>query len=286
MSALLRLTILGCGSSGGVPRVDGEWGACDPAEPKNYRTRCSLLVERATSLSALADNTQITRLVIDTSPDFRLQMLRERVHDLDGVVFTHDHADQSHGIDDLRAIVYRRRTRLPAYMADFTYEALFARFGYIFETPDGSGYPPILEPVVLPGEAGFSVEGAGGRLEGRFFTVDHGATPCSGIRIGPAVYTPDVKDMPERAFEAIAGTRLWIVDALRDKPHPSHSHVGQTLDWIARAGVTNAVLTNMHIDLDYRALLARCPQGVRPAYDGLKLVISEATGEILAADSV
>ena len=285
MSALLRITLLGCGSSGGVPRVDGDWGDCDPAEPKNYRTRCSLLVERATSLSALADRTQITRLVIDTSPDFRFQMLRERVPDLDGVAFTHDHADQSHGIDDLRAIVYRRRAKLLAYMADFTYEALFDRFAYIFETPAGSGYPPILEPVVLDPESGFSVEGAAGRIEGRFFTVDHGATPCSGVRIGPLAYTPDVKGMPDSAFDAISGISLWIADALRDKPHPSHSHLDQTLEWVRRTGVASTVLTNMHIDLDYRALLARCPDGVRPGYDGLKLVISEATGDIVAADA-
>ncbi|MGY6662323.1 MAG: MBL fold metallo-hydrolase [Glycocaulis sp.] len=286
MSGLLRITLLGCGSSGGVPRVDGDWGECDPAEPKNYRTRCSLLIERAASLSALADSTQITRLVIDTSPDFRFQMLRERVSDLDGVAFTHDHADQSHGIDDLRAIVYRRRARLLAYMADFTYEALFARFGYIFETPAGSGYPPLLEPVVLPGDGAFSVEGAGGRIEGRLFTVDHGSVPCSGVRIGPVAYTPDVKEMPDNAFDAISGISLWIADALREKPHPSHSHLGQTLGWVKRAGVCNTVLTNMHIDMDYRTVLSRCPDGVRPGYDGLKLVLNEITGEILAADSV
>jgi phosphoribosyl 1,2-cyclic phosphate phosphodiesterase len=285
VSGILRITLLGCGSSGGVPRVDGDWGDCDPAEPKNYRTRCSLLVERAESLSALADNTQITRLVIDTSPDFRFQMLREHVAGLDGVAFTHDHADQSHGIDDLRAIVYRRRARLLAYMADFTYEALFARFGYIFETPPGSGYPPILEPVVLPEDAPFSVEGAGGRIEARFFTVDHGSTPCSGVRVGPMAYTPDVKDMPASAFDAISGISLWIADALRDKPHPSHSHLDQTIGWLKRAGAAHGVLTNMHIDMDYRTVLARCPDGVRPGYDGLKIVIAEATGEILAADS-
>lgn len=286
MSGILRVTILGCGSSGGVPRVDGDWGACDPSEPKNYRTRCSLLVERATSLSALADGVNITRLLIDTSPDFRFQMLREGITQIDGVAFTHDHADQSHGIDDLRAIVYRRRAKLPAYMADFAYEALFARFGYIFETPDGSGYPPILEPVVLPGEAAFELDGAGGRLQARLFTVDHGSVPCSGVRIGPLAYTPDVAAMPDSAFDAIHGVTIWIADALRDKPHPSHSHLAQTLAWLERAGVSHGVLTNMHIDLDYRALLARCPDGVRPAYDGLKLVINEATGEILTADSV
>ncbi len=286
MSGLLRITILGCGSSGGVPRVDGDWGACDPAEPKNYRTRCSVLVERAESLSALVDSVKITRLLIDTSPDLRFQMLREGATELDGVAFTHDHADQSHGIDDLRAIVYRRGAKLPAYMADFAYKALFERFGYIFETPQGSGYPPILEPVVLPGEATFELGGAGGRLHGRFFTVDHGSVPCSGVRIGPLAYTPDVLTMPDSAFEAIEGVSIWIADALRDKPHPSHSHLAQTLAWLDRAGVDNGILTNMHIDLDYRALLARCPDGVRPAYDGLKLVISEASGEILTADAV
>lgn len=284
MSGLLRITLLGCGSSGGVPRVDGDWGACDPAEPKNYRTRCSLLVERAESLSALADGMKITRLLIDTSPDLRFQMLRESVTRLDGVAFTHDHADQSHGIDDLRAIVYRRHAKLPAYMADFAYEALFERFGYIFETPQGSGYPPILEPVVLPGESAFELDGAGGRIHGHFFTVDHGSVPCSGVRIGPLAYTPDVLTMPDSAFDAIAGVNVWIADALRDKPHPSHSHFDQTLGWLKRAEVRHGVLTNMHIDLDYRATLARCPDGVRPGYDGLKLVMNETTGELLASD--
>lgn len=286
MNGLLRVTVLGCGSSGGVPRVDGDWGACDPAEPKNYRTRCSILVERADSLSALAEGINTTTLLIDSSPDFRFQMLREGVTRLDGVAFTHDHADQCHGIDDLRAIVYRRRAKLPAYMADFAYENLFTRFGYIFETPDGSGYPPILEPVVLPPEAGFELDGPGGRLKGRLFTVHHGSVPCSGVRIGPLAYTPDVLAMPDSAFDAIVGVNVWIADALRDKPHPSHSHFDQTLGWLKRAEVRHGILTNMHIDLDYRETLARCPQGVRPAYDGLKLVISEATGEILSADSV
>ncbi|MGP1273953.1 MAG: MBL fold metallo-hydrolase [Caulobacterales bacterium] len=284
MSGLLRLTLLGCGSSGGVPRIDGDWGDCDPAEPRNYRTRCSLLVERAESLSAFADGIAITRLIIDTSPDFRFQMLRECVRDLDGVAFTHDHADQSHGIDDLRAIVYRRRARLLTFMADFTFEALNHRFGYIFETPEGSGYPPILEPVVLPPDGRFSVDGAGGRLEGRFFSVDHGQTPCSGLRFGPVAYTPDVKAMPDAAFDAISGISLWIADALRDKPHPSHSHLEQTLAWAERCGVAQTVLTNMHIDLDYRSLLARCREGVRPGYDGLKVIVDERTGDLVAMD--
>ncbi len=280
MSAVLRLTILGCGSSGGVPRVDGDWGDCDPSEPKNRRRRCSVLVERAESEADLKAG-EATRLLIDTSPDLREQLLEAQVSSLDGLAFTHDHADQSHGIDDVRAIVYRRAKRLPAYMNAHTRTQLMQRFGYIFETPPGSGYPPLLELQAMEEGAQHGVDGPGGRLRFSTFTVEHGSIPCAGLRIGPAAYTPDVSGMPEAAFDAIEGVSVWIVDSLRDKPHPSHAHLALSLDWLARANPSLGVLTNLHIDLDYRALLKRCPERVRPAFDGLAVTLREADGEIL-----
>ena len=282
MSAVLRFTILGCGSSGGVPRVDGDWGDCDPREPKNRRRRCSLLAERAESEAALKTG-EATRLLIDTSPDLREQLLDAQVSTLDGLAFTHDHADQSHGIDDVRAIVYRRAKRLPAFMNAHTRAQLTTRFGYIFETPPGSGYPPLLELQAMEDGAEHAIDGPGGRLSFTSFTVAHGSIPCAGIRIGPAAYTPDVSGMPDAAFEAIEGVSLWIVDALRDKPHPSHAHLALSLEWLARAKPALGVLTNLHIDLDYRALAKRCPDGVRPSYDGMQVTLREGDGEILSA---
>jgi phosphoribosyl 1,2-cyclic phosphate phosphodiesterase len=282
---VIRVRILGCGSSGGVPRIDGDWGECDPGEPKNLRSRCSILVERAETENDL-DGERVTRLLVDTSPDLRQQILDASVTRLDAVAFTHDHADQSHGIDDLRALVYRAGRQLPAWMNPFTDDALMARFGYIFQTPEGSGYPPLLERRVLAEGRGADLDGPGGRLRLQSFTVEHGRAPCSGFRFGPLVYTPDISAMPDAAFQAVDGTSVWIVDALREKPHPTHAHLDAALGWLERAAVRQGILTNMHIDLDYRALLARCPQGVRPAYDGLSLVIAEDTGDILRSGPV
>ncbi|TRO96166.1 MBL fold metallo-hydrolase [Glycocaulis profundi] len=282
---VIRVRILGCGSSGGVPRIDGDWGECDPGEPKNRRSRCSILVERAETESDLGGE-RVTRLLVDTSPDLRQQILDAGVTRLDAVAFTHDHADQSHGIDDLRALVYRAGRQLPAWMNPFTDSALMARFGYIFQTPEGSGYPPLLERRVLAEGGGADIDGPGGRLRLQSFTVEHGRAPCSGFRFGPLVYTPDISAMPDAAFQAVDGASVWIVDALREKPHPTHAHLDAALVWLERAAVRQGILTNMHIDLDYRALLARCPQGVRPAYDRLSLVIAENTGDLLRIDPV
>lgn len=282
---VIRVRILGCGSSGGVPRIDGDWGACDPADPKNRRSRCSILVERAENIGDF-ETENVTRLLIDTSPDLRVQILDAGVTRLDAVAFTHDHADQCHGVDDLRALVYRAGRRLDAYMNGFTEAALLARFGYIFHTPEGSGYPPILTRVILDEGAGATVNGPGGPLPLLSFTVEHGRTPCSGFRCGPVAYTPDISAMPDAGFAAIDGVGLWVVDALRETPHPTHAHLDAALDWLARAKVRLGVLTNMHIDLDYRAVLARCPDGVRPAYDGLTVTVDEDSGEIVDADPV
>lgn len=274
MAGVLRARILGCGSSGGVPRIDGDWGDCDPAELKNYRLRCSLLLEAAKTIEDLVSG-QVTRVLIDTSPDLRTQLLAARVGALDGVVFTHAHADQAHGIDDVRAIVYRRGARLPAYMSPATRLELTQRFDYIFQTPEGSSYPPLMTAHdVVPGEA-FSITGDGGEIALSLFDVAHGSSPCSGVRAGGFAYTPDVSGLDAAAFEALSGSTIWIVDALRDKPHPSHAHLALTLDWLEIVRPQLGVLTNLHIDLDYQALRARLPADVRPAFDGMEIILED-----------
>ncbi|SEN42027.1 phosphoribosyl 1,2-cyclic phosphate phosphodiesterase [Loktanella fryxellensis] len=263
-----RFTILGCGSSGGVPRLGdrpgGHWGDCDPGEPRNARRRCSLLVERYGP-----DGT--TRVVIDTSPDFRAQMLDAGVGSLDAVVYTHPHADHVHGLDDIRMVVFNMRKRLDIWADAPTTQALLDRFGYAFETPPGSAYPPICDLRAIRGDV--HVDGAGGRIVLTPFQVAHGTIPALGFRIGGLAYLPDVSDIPGPVWDMLSDLDIWIVDALRRTPHPSHSHLSQTLDWIARARPRQAVLTNMHIDLDYRTLLAELPAGTIPAHDGLTLTL-------------
>lgn len=256
----LEVVILGSGSSGGVPRGDGDWGACDPAEPKNARTRCSALIRRH-------GPDGVTSVLIDTSPDLRAQMLMAEVRHVDAVLYTHDHADQAHGIDDLRVFAMRARKRIPAYMDAATRAALTDRFGYIFEMVEG--YPPILDLRDIPAHGTpWSVDGAGGPVPVVTFDQIHGPIRSVGYRMGGIAYSSDVSDLDEAAIEAVRGCDLWIVDALRWAPHPTHAHVDKTLDWIARAQVRRAVLTNLHIDLDYKALSAVVPENVEVAYDG------------------
>ncbi|PIE10256.1 MAG: phosphoribosyl 1,2-cyclic phosphodiesterase [Rhodobacterales bacterium] len=259
----LRATILGCGSSGGVPRLgpdDGYWGDCDPSNPKNRRRRCSLLVEQES-----ANGT--TRVLIDTGPDLRDQLLGQGVGKLDAVLYTHPHADHVHGIDDLRMIVYNRRARLPVWADAPTSTALRERFGYAFETPEGSDYPPILDLHLINGPV--TVSGAGGDVTFTPFTVEHGRIPALGFRVGDLAYLPDVSDIPEEVWPMLDGLDTWIVDALRRTPHPSHAHLPLTLEWIARAAPRRAVLTNLHVDMDHAAIDAETPDHVTPAHDGM-----------------
>lgn len=261
--ARLRATILGCGSSGGVPRLGGEWGECDPHEPRNRRRRCSLLLER------IGTDGRFTRVLIDTSPDMRAQLLDAGVGALDAVVYTHSHADHVHGIDDLRMIVFNTRKRLPVWADGPTQEALISRFGYAFMQPAGSPYPPILDLYTIEGP--FTVDGPGGPLELTPFEADHGSMDALGFRIGGLAYLPDAVKIPERSWPVLEGLECWIVDALRRRPHPTHAHLEMTLGWIERARPRRAILTNMHVDLDYAVLAAETPAHVTPAHDGLVL---------------
>lgn len=264
MSGVLELTILGCGSSGGVPRADGDWGACDPGEPKNRRTRCSLLVRRK------AAEGPETTLVVDTSPDFRRQALRAAVRRLDGVLFTHDHADQAHGIDDIRAFFLKQGARIPAWFDAASSPNLERRFSYIFNSE--GGYPAIAEPRPIPPHGTeWAVDGPSGAVPVRTFDQDHGEVRSVGYRFAGAAYSSDVVGLPEASFEALADLDIWIVDALRFRPHPTHAHVQRSLDWIDRLRPRRAILTNMHIDIDYKSLSAQLPAGVELAYDGMVL---------------
>jgi phosphoribosyl 1,2-cyclic phosphate phosphodiesterase len=262
--AELRLTILGCGSSGGVPRLGPDWGACDPANPRNARLRCSLLVERVTDEGT-------TRVLIDTSPDLRAQLLATRVTALDAVLYTHAHADHTHGIDDLRMIFHTLRRRIPVWADAETSEALVARFGYAFVQPRGSDYPPICDLNLIEGPV--TITGAGGDLTLTPLRVNHGNIDALGFVVDGACYMPDVLEIPAPVWPALVDLRLWIVDALRYTPHPSHAHLARTLDWIARARPAQAVITNMHVDLDHARLSAELPPGIIPAHDGLQLTL-------------
>jgi len=259
---VLRATILGCGSSGGVPRLGGTWGACDSANPRNRRRRCSLLLERISDAGT-------TRVLIDTSPDMRDQLLDTGIGTLDAVVYTHSHADHVHGIDDLRMIVFNTRKRLPVWADGPTQDALLSRFGYAFVQPAGSPYPPILNLNTIDGA--FSIDGPGGAIPLQPFTADHGSMDALGFRVGGLAYLPDAVDIPDESWPILQGLECWIVDALRYKPHPTHAHVDMTLGWIKRAAPARAVLTNMHIDLDYATLEAETPDHITPAFDGMAL---------------
>jgi phosphoribosyl 1,2-cyclic phosphate phosphodiesterase len=264
----LTVTILGCGSSGGVPRPGLGWGACDPANPKNRRRRCSLLVERG--------RRPRTRVLVDTSPDLREQLLDAGVDWVDGVFYTHEHADHTHGIDDLRALFIHKRRRLDAYMEEATARVLLHRFEYCFVPPPRSGYPPILnEHRIAPGVP-VEIVGEGGTIAVLPFRQDHGDIASLGFRFGAVAYSSDLVDLPPESISLLSDLDLWIIDALRDRPHPTHLSLEQALAWIARLKPNRAILTNMHADLDYAALKARLPGNVEPAYDGMRVTLDHA----------
>lgn len=273
---LFRATILGCGSSGGAPRVGGadgrgDWGTCDPTEPKNRRTRCSLLVERAHRTDGFSRQS-VTSAVIDTAPDFRAQMLANGVQHLDGVALTHDHADQTHGLDDVRAFAIRSRKRVPVWLDRSTSGAVIERFGYCFEQAEGSWYPAILEErAIAQGGAPFEIAGPAGPIPMTPFLQEHGPVNSLGFRIGDLAYSSDVNGLPPDSFDQLAGVRIWIVDALQIAPHGTHANLEMTLRWIEAVKPERAILTNLHVTMDYQTLLKTLPTGVEPAFDGLQV---------------
>ena len=262
----VTLTILGSGSSAGVPRPALGWGACDPNNLKNRRRRCSLLVEKSSDAG-------VTRVLIDTSPDLREQLIDANVDHLDAVFLTHEHADQTHGIDDLRSVVLHMRRRIPVYLNQSTAIDIVSRFTYCFEQAPGSDYPAILSRQSIEAGETQTIEGKGGAVALTAFLLQHGNIQALGYRIDDAAYTPDLSDIPKESFSALENLDLWIVDALRYAPHPSHFNLDDALSWIGRFKPRRAVLTNLHSDLDFEALSAKLPDGVVPAYDGMQLTI-------------
>jgi len=260
----LRLTILGCGSSAGVPRVAQGWGACDPSNPRNRRRRCAALIERIGEAG-------VTTVLIDTGPDLREQLIFSEVGRVDGVLMTHPHADHTHGIDDLRPLYLQMRRRIDLYMDEPTSLIVRGAFPYIFETPDGSSYPPIATEVRLSAGRACAIGGKGGAIEAIPFDLNHGEINALGFRFGSLAYTPDVKRIPEASRPFLEGLGVWIVDALRYRPHPSHFSLDDALAEIAAMRPRRAILTNLHTDLDYETLRKRLPEHVVPAYDGMRV---------------
>ncbi|HVZ14330.1 MAG TPA: MBL fold metallo-hydrolase [Bauldia sp.] len=262
MSATLRITVLGCGSSPGVPRIGNDWGACDPNEPRNRRTRTSILIERVTEAGA-------TRVLVDTGPDLRQQLLAADVRAIDAVVYTHAHADHVHGIDDLRAFWLNTHRLVEVYADAPTAAHLRHAFGYCFATQPGSNYPPILRHNPISAGMPFAISGAGGSLAIVPFRQIHGEIESLGLRVGTFAYSCDISDLPPESVPEVEGADLWIVDALRPRPHPSHFSLAEAVAWIQKLRVRRGVLTHMHNDLDYATTRQALPAGIEPAYDGM-----------------
>ena len=259
-----KLTLLGSGSSGGVPRLGNNWGACDPANPRNRRRRCAALIERRAGRGC-------TTALIDTPPDLRDQLLDAGVGAVDGVVYTHDHADHTHGIDDLRMLAYNMKRRVDVHVDAATRISLTRRFGYCFATPAGSSYPPILNTYDIVPPNPVVIHGAGGPIALQPVIQEHGDSASLGFRLGSVAYSPDVSGLSPESAAQLRNLDLWIVDALRYIPHPAHFSVKQALAWIEELKPRRAILTHLHVDLDYAKLARELPEHVVPAFDGLQV---------------
>lgn len=272
MSTRRRFTILGCGSSPGVPRINGDWGACDPDNPKNRRTRASLLVQQ------IGPDGGVTTVVIDTGPDFREQMIAARVQDLDAVIYTHAHADHLHGIDDVRGYFHIRHHRIPIHADAFTMDRIRQGFGYCLETPADSNYPPIVKPCIIDTpETPVVVDGKGGPITFQPHLQVHGDIHSLGFRMGDVAYCSDVSDFPQQTIARLSGLDVLVIDTLQYRPHPSHLSLEQSLGWIERFKPRRAILTHMHTPLDYATVMAETPGHVEPAYDQMVFETDVAT---------
>ena len=253
----MKVRLLGCGTSSGVPRIGNDWGDCDPAEPRNRRRRASILVESAT-----------TRILIDTSPDLREQLLDAGVSDVDAVIWTHDHADHCHGIDDLRQLFHARGRPVLCHAREATLAALRERFAYAFNGRDG--YPATVEGLRLSDRAMI------GDIEVTVVDQPHGSITSAGLHFTHGersiAYATDFNIMTEEMAALYRSANLWIVDALRHKPHPTHPHLAQTLEWIASLKPDRAVLTHMDQSMDYATLASALPAGVMPGHDGMEII--------------
>lgn len=275
MGFLRRFTILGCSSSPGVPRINGDWGACDPGNPKNRRTRASFLIEQ------IAPDGGKTTVVVDTGPDFREQMIAARVAHVDAVIYTHAHADHLHGIDDLRGYFVTQHHRIPIHAERETMERIRMGFGYCLETPPGSNYPPIVLPRIIEDlDRPITIDGKGGTLSLLPLVQQHGDITSLGLRIGDVAYCCDVSDFPQSTIDKLSGLDVLIIDALQYRFHPSHLSLEQALGWIDRLQPRHAILTHMHVPLDYATVMAETPDHVEPAYDQMVFEFEIGDGAI------
>jgi len=272
----ITATILGCASSGGVPRVGGNWGDCDPDNPRNRRRRCSLLL---TGTSSGSD--EPTQVLIDTGCDLREQLLDAKVNALDAVLYTHEHADHTHGIDDLRVLALTNRKRVDVYFSSEAEQRIRSAFGYCFDAPAGSSYPPILNANNIEAGEELEIDGPGGSIRISAFAQEHGSITSLGFRVGGFAYSCDLSGIPREALSAVSNLDVWILDALRPKPHPSHLSLSEALHWVERMAPRSAVLTNLHVDMDYETVEKGTPANVTPAYDGM--LIDVTNGKVLSA---
>lgn len=257
----MKITILGCGAAGGVPSIGAGWGQCDPGESRNRRLRPSILVEQGNTI-----------LLVDSGPDLRAQLLEHDIRRLDGVLYTHAHADHLHGIDELREINRAMGAPLPIYASAETLREATKRFGYIFEPGEEMRnsviYRPWLEPHCFDHEI-FPV----GNIAVEPFEQDHGYSQTTGFRFGDAAYSTDVRDLPEASMAKLRGLRVWVVGCLTDKPHSTHAHIDKVLGWVERLKPQRTVLTHLGPGLDFAGLRAMLPKGIEPAYDRMVLEI-------------
>lgn len=274
MSGALKVTMLGSGASSGVPVVGCGCAVCSSSDPRDKRTRVSIIVESAT-----------TRILIDASPDLRQQLLATGLTRFDAVIFTHEHADHMHGIDELRSVNWHKNGPLDAYGDARTLAEAKRRFGYAFEPPGpltakGAWVVPVLVPKTIEPGIGFKI----GDIDILAFVQIHGddRDPTLGLRFGNFAYSTDVKEMPEAGFAALAGIDTWIVDCLQEAPNWAHSHLAQTLAWVERVGPRRAVLTHMNHRVDHADWAAKLPKGVEPGYDGLVLTVPVQSHEKIA----
>jgi phosphoribosyl 1,2-cyclic phosphate phosphodiesterase len=254
----VKLIVLGCGTSSGVPRIGGDWGACNPDDPRNRRTRASIMVQSAT-----------TTILVDSGPDMRSQLLAAGIGALDAVIWTHEHADHTHGIDDLRQIFHVRREPVPGYARQETLDVLEHRFGYVFS--GRYGYPSTARAILLEDETMI------GDIRVRVVDQPHGEITSAGLRFdhgGRSIaYSTDFSAITPAMESLYEGVDIWVVDALRRKPHPTHPHLGMTLEAVARLKPGEAILTHMDQSMDYASLLVELPAGVVPGHDGLERVL-------------